>query len=221
MLDGVRWILFDAVGTLIYADPPVAEVYYAAARPFGSRLTVAEVGSRFHPALAAEQGDNSRTSEPNERERWRRIVSRVIDDTPGAGPVIFEQLWQHFARPESWQLYDDVSIALVELNRRGLKLGIASNFDARLIPIVRGHPPLAVCKAVFVSSHVGYTKPDPRFFQAIEAQLGVSPEQIALVGDDELSDVAGATRAGWRAILLDRAGACQNAKAIRSLAELL
>src|SRR4051794_36428646 len=129
LLDDIRWILFDAVGTLIYADPPVAEVYHAAATRFGSRLNVGEIHDRFPRALAAEQQCGLPTSEENERQRWRRIVDRVIDDVPEAGEAIFEQLWRHFAQPESWRLYEDVPAALDMLAQRGYQLGIASNFD--------------------------------------------------------------------------------------------
>ncbi len=221
MLADLRFILFDAVGTLMYADPTVAEVYHAAGQPFGSRLSVAEIQRRFPLALAAEHGASAPTSDANERQRWRRIVRRVMDDVPEAGEAVFEQLWTHFAQPQSWRLFDDVRPALASLARGRFRLGIASNFDARLKTIVRGHPPLASCEFVFVSSEVGYMKPDPRFFRAIEERLGAAPTEIALVGDDEISDVQGATAAGWRAIRLDRVGRCSGAGPIRSLEELL
>ena len=76
----IRCVLFDAVGTLIYPDPPVAEVYHAAAREFGSRLTVHDLGPRFRTALQSEQTGNPAdpaalnrppTSEALERERWQ------------------------------------------------------------------------------------------------------------------------------------------------------
>jgi putative hydrolase of the HAD superfamily len=218
MLDGLRWVLFDAVGTLIYADPPVAEVYHAAGRQFGSRLGVDAIRRRFSTALAAHQRNFLLTSEQTERERWRSIVGKVMVDVPHKRDEIFEKLWRHFAQPQHWRLYDDVANALTVLSRR-FHIGIASNFDARLKQIVSGHPPLAACEAVFVSSEIGYTKQDSRFFQAVEKQLGVAPAEIALVGDDEVSDVQGATAAGWRPIRLDRDGS--SASAIRTLAELL
>ena len=43
----IRWVLFDAVGTLIYADPPVAE---AITRPAGNSargLTIEEIASEL------------------------------------------------------------------------------------------------------------------------------------------------------------------------------
>src|SRR5688572_974561 len=118
MIDGVRWVLFDAVGTLIYAAPPVDEVYQAAGRKFGSRLELSEVRERFRSALADEAepgGGLSRpgTSEFAELARWRRIVAAVFSDVPAeAGGRLFQSLWLHFASPQSWRLFGDVEPTL-------------------------------------------------------------------------------------------------------------
>jgi putative hydrolase of the HAD superfamily len=219
MLDGIHWILFDAVGTLISPDPPVAEVYHSAARRFGSGLSIDEISEQFAVALAANFAINSATSEANERRRWRSIVAQVIQDIPHSIDSVFEQLWHHFAQPEHWRLYDDVATSLADLHRRDYHLGIASNFDGRLKNIVNGHSPLAICDELFVSSEVGHSKPDPRFFRAIETELSCRPDQILLVGDDEVCDVQAATAAGWRAIRIHRGSSSRDT--IRSLVELI
>jgi putative hydrolase of the HAD superfamily len=221
MLDGIRWVLFDAVGTLIHPDPPVANAYHAAGQRFGSRLSINEIHERFAAALAANYSGGGPTSEDHEHVRWRSIVSEVMHDVASAREAIFEHLWEHFAKPQHWRLYDDVPETLSELRRRGFQLGIASNFDNRLRGIVEGHSALKHCAEVFVSSDVGFTKPDPRFFRAIESRLGVDSAQLALVGDDEVSDVQGATSAGWQAVRLDRAAAAPKSATIRALLELM
>ena len=226
MLASVRWVLFDAVGTLLHPDPPVAQVYGEAGRRFGSKLELAEIGRRFRAALAAEMGpadDLSRlpTSEANELARWRRIVAAVFHDLSATDSEgLFQLLWQHFAQPQHWQLYEDVSPAIHRLKDNGLRLGIASNFDARLIEIASAKPALAACERVFISSQVGFVKPDPRFFATVSSQLEVSPSQILLVGDDELADVQGARAAGWQALWLDRRAEFQDDRAIASLETL-
>ncbi len=219
MLNGIEWVLFDAVGTLIYPEPEVATAYHAAGREFGSRLEPAEIRTRFKAALRQSQGECEPTSEARERERWRGIVASVLDDVPKDAEALFERLWEHFAAPQHWRTFDDVAV-LSELAARGFNIGIASNFDGRLKDILAGHPVLAGCTNVFVSSEIGFTKPDVRFFREVEQRLGVGASRIALVGDDELADVAGATAAGWRAVRLDRNCQRTSAGTIRSLGEL-
>lgn len=50
----------------------------------------------------------------------------------------------------------------------------------------------------------GATKPNQEFYQRIERILGVPAEHIVMVGDDYLSDVCGASTAGWRSVWFNR-----------------
>ncbi|MDX1946350.1 MAG: HAD-IA family hydrolase [Pirellulaceae bacterium] len=219
-------VVFDAVGTLLFADPPVTDVYHLAGWQFGSRLERDEIGRRLRAAFAAcEAGEGLNrpaTSEPAERERWQRIVATVFDDVAApAQSRLFRELWNHFAQPENWRLFDDVPLTLAELARRGYRLAIASNFDRRLHAIRAAHAPLAPCERCFVSSELGFSKPDSRFFSAIEQQLGLASNELLLVGDDETNDVRGARAAGWRMLHLRRKGELSSKREIASLAELL
>ena len=58
---------------------------------------------------------------------------------------------------------------------------------------------------VFAQDH-RVAKPDKGIFEVVERQLGVAPAACVLVGDHPLNDVAGAKRAGWRAVWIDREG---------------
>ena len=58
---------------------------------------------------------------------------------------------------------------------------------------------------VFAQDHL-VAKPDKGIFEVVERQLGVQPAACVLVGDHPLNDVAGAKRAGWRAVWIDRGG---------------
>lgn len=220
-------ILFDAVGTLLRPDPSVAGVYARVGREFGSRLAEEELARRFPIALRrhhdfrrATRSDPTATDEEQEWERWRGIVTEVFDDVPHASGGLFFALWEHFARSEHWALYDDVPEALARLAAAGHRLGIASNFDRRLPPICRAHRPLRAIEQVFVSSQVGYQKPDPRFFASVAAALALPPSEILLVGDDWENDHQGALAAGWQAIHLDRGQERAGGTSIGSLAEL-
>ena len=141
MNDQLRAVLFDAVGTLIYPVPHVAEVYAAAGRRHGSRHDVASIQTRFGQALARHD-DHAETNEQRERERWRNIVTEVFDDVTEDVEPLFTELWNHFAEPTHWHLYEDVLPIWSLLHQRNIIVGVASNFDARLELICRGIHPL-------------------------------------------------------------------------------
>lgn len=199
----IRAVLFDAVGTLIYPQPSVAEVYHREAQKLGSKYSENEIAGRFRAAITRHH-QGGQTSEHQERERWRKIVYDVIDDVADTQELLLSELWQHFGAASSWRLFEDVAPTWQDLSRRGYLLGIASNFDSRLRTICRGLPPLTECRHVFVSSEVGFPKPEPKFYRAVEAQLALGPDQILLIGDDHAADVAGPLAAGWQAIWLRR-----------------
>jgi len=208
-----RCIAFDAVGTLIHPVPPPGEVYYGVARKFGSRLGFEEITRRFHEVFdeieladrLAAADDGCATNEAREKERWRGIVSRVIDDiTDPAG--CFAELFAHFSRPESWRCFDDVPEALERLHAAGCRLAIASNFDGRLHSVCDGLEGLRHVDLRIISAEVGCRKPAQGFFEALVCGAGCEAGEVLMVGDDPANDIEGAREAGLAALLINRRG---------------
>lgn len=217
----IRYVLLDAVGTLIHVRPSVADVYWQVGNRHGSQLTVNDIRARFEIALA-RQTDGGAASEVRERERWRTIVSKVLCDLPHAGDLPFQELWERFAQPAQWSLFPDVDLVWRQLKSRGFKVGIASNFDSRLRSIREALPPLHSADCCFISSEVGFPKPHPEFYRRVEQALGVRSSEILLVGDHLTHDVEGARLAGWQAVHLDRNRTAKTAaESISSLVDLL
>lgn len=200
-------LLFDAVGTLIYAEPRPAVIYEAVGRRFGSRLSLDEIESRFRRAFAHEEAIDCAqmqgvTDEARERRRWQSIVATVLDDVAEQNAA-FLILWDHFARSESWRVFDDAVLTIPRLIEQGYTVGVASNFDARLQPIITTLFPMIPAGHVFASSQLGHRKPSREFFAACAARLPGSTS-FALIGDDVDNDFHGAKNAGWSTVFLDR-----------------
>ena len=85
-------------------------------------------------------------------------------------------------------------------------------------------------RSVVVAQDHRVAKPDKVFFEIVERELGVAPSGCVLVGDHPVNDVAGAKRAGWSAVWIDRdgVGGCSEAleehvqpdAVVRTLAEI-
>jgi putative hydrolase of the HAD superfamily len=206
--DLVEGIVLDAVGTLIKPTPSVADAYTEAADRQGVVLDRDDVRRRFQrtfrdDAIRADRGIHS-TDETIERRRWREIVAQVLPEVPDPQRA-FDELWDHFGRPESWRCFPDAAPALRAFHEAGIEVCIGSNFDARLRCVVAGLPELAaMVDGLVVSSEVGYRKPHRAFFEAVSERLDLPPERILSVGDDLENDVRGAIRAGLSAVYLDR-----------------
>lgn len=226
----VRWVVFDAVGTLIYASPKVATAYFEIGVRHGSQLSLKQVAERFRKAFResenrdlAPSGPNSgQTSEATEEERWRQIVADVLPDTDSPD-ACFEELFAHFGLPDSWACFDDVQPTLQLLRERGLDFAIASNFDARLHSVCDGLAPVARISRRIVSSVVGFRKPSRSFYDALLRTIGAGPNEVLMVGDDPENDVLGAESTGIRAVLIDRrenSSPLDGVTSIKSLLEL-
>jgi len=199
-----RAVLFDAVGTLLRAEPSVAQAYAQCGRRHGIELGEAELSARFRVALRRQEGIDAAdpagaTSEARERQRWQMVVADVFAELPDSS-ALFDELWAHFAQPRHWRIDDQLGPLWAELAAAGVTLGIASNFDARLAQVCGGLEPLRSCQRLFISSQLGYRKPHRKFFTAVEQALGMNGAEIVLVGDDLANDVRGAQEAGWQAI---------------------
>ncbi len=200
-------IVFDAVGTLIYARPTVAEAYQAAATRFGWSGSASEIETRFRTSFVSLSGraHDLKTDEALQRLRWRELVGNVFHELSATQvDDIFEALWIHFAQPSSWAIYPDALAAIELCNERNIPWCIGSNFDARLHQVLAGHPELSSCHRVFCSSEVGFDKPAVDFFHTIEQCLGLSSSQLLMIGDDPILDATAAEQAGWIGLHLNR-----------------
>ncbi len=206
----VRCIAFDAVGTLIFAEPSVAAAYASFGQKFGSQATADEITARFSQAFrradeisATWFGELGRTNEEYEREFWQQIVRVVLPDVTDP-EACFEEMFEHFARPESWRCFEDVGPTLLQLQARGYAVLIASNFDARLNRVCDGLAELCAVRDRVISSLVGYRKAHGGFYAAVVAAAACDPREVLMIGDDFENDVQSARKAGLPAMHLRR-----------------
>jgi putative hydrolase of the HAD superfamily len=91
---------------------------------------------------------------------------------------------------------------LVELRRRGLRLGLLSVCSDD-VPAVWADTQLhGLFDAEVFSCDVGLRKPDPRIYALTCDRLGVDAEDAIFVGDGANDELAGAERAGLRSVLI-------------------
>jgi putative hydrolase of the HAD superfamily len=203
----VRAVFFDAVGTLMHPEPSVGVVYGQVGRSLGSRHDDLTLATRFHTAFRRQEDlDRARgwrTDEARELARWRAIVAEVLDDVRDPDEC-FRRLWDHFASPDAWRVEPGADAVLAQLAGRGYRLGMASNFDGRLRRLAAELPELRPLSRLVISSEVGWRKPSPAFYAAVERAAGVNPSEILVVGDDPINDDEGARAAGLAALLVVR-----------------
>jgi len=207
----LKAVFFDAAGTLFDAREPVGHTYARIARQHGLTADDAAVSAGFRrafsstPGLAFGPGRRADEIRRLEREWWYGLVRRSFE---GLGEfdsfdAFFEELFAYFGDPASWAPLPGAHSLLQNLKDTNLKLGIISNFDARLYPILEGLELRPFFDTVTISSEAGYAKPARQIFATALSALEVSGAEAVHIGDSEHMDVRGAQDAGLRAILID------------------
>ena len=198
-----RAVLFDVDFTLARPGPELGPDGY---RSEGERHGLTLDPARYEDARLAALASLQRHPElEHDDELWivftEQIVRGMGGDAEGARACAAE-LVRAWERHEGFTLYDDALPALAALREHGVLIGLISNGSRDLEEFVVHHG-LDVDCAVG-SRAFGRTKPHPEIFRHALAQLGVEPEEAAMIGDSYEDDIEGARALGMKAFLLDR-----------------
>lgn len=189
----IQAVTFDVGGTLIEPWPSVGHVYAAVAQKHGCRITPEVLNQRFRAAWKAKR--NFRHS----RADWAALGRETFRDP--ACEAFFPELYDRFAMPDAWRVFDDVRPALARLKERGLKLAIISNWDERLRPLLQKLDLAHFFDVIVISIEVGACKPAPEIFRQALRLLAVPAASALHVGDSEIEDIQGARSIGMQATI--------------------
>jgi putative hydrolase of the HAD superfamily len=206
----IKTLFFDAAGTLFHLPRGVGWHYADVARRFGCVVEPDTLSTAFRTAWR-EMPARLTTHEPrpdDDRGWWQTLVEKALDLT---GPstkdldrqAYFDALYPEFTQPGIWELFPEVPEVLAELAPK-YRLGIISNFDRRLRPILKNLGVADNFDPIIISSEVGADKPDPWIFQSALTLAQISANEALHIGDEPRSDWQGATEAGLHVFHLDR-----------------
>jgi putative hydrolase of the HAD superfamily len=223
----IRAVLLDAHGTLLELQPPAAALQRLMAERFAVRITEAQARRAiaaeitYYRAHLHEGRDGASVDELRGRcsEVLRQaLATEHVLDAIGAGEFTQTLLAALQFRP-----YPEVAGVLDDLRARGLRLVVASNWDASLAHTLDQLGLLGRLDGVVVSAQAGAPKPDAPVFERALDLAGAAANQALHVGDSLEEDIAGAARAGIRAVLVNRDNrpVPPHVPAVSSLAELL
>lgn len=225
----IEFVYFDVGGTLIAPHPSVGEVYARAGRPHGLEIDAAQLDQSFRRAWPiwthpTQGGPMSAIADADATWRWwRGLVMWVLDDVrfTGEREVVFEACYSAFASPNAWLLYPDTLPTLEAFAARGVRMGVLSNWDHRLTPLLDALNLSQFFEIQIVSALEALEKPDPRIFELAMQRAGLTPDQTMYVGDHAHLDLDPARALGIHAYLVDRAGRFGGPHVIPSLVDLL
>lgn len=205
----VKFVFFDAAFTLIEPKQSVGQTYAGLADRFGVDLDIAEMNSRFGEAFRNAPPLCFPNASPAslkalEYSWWRSLVVQVVDPRQFPTPIIFEnyfeEVFDFYATKMAWRLCAHTLVLLQALQKQKIPMAIVSNFDSRLHAILQQLDIHEFFRKIFISSEVGFAKPDPRIFLHAIENMGVSnPSHVAYLGDDDRLDISPSASLGMQA----------------------
>ena len=211
--DDVRAVFFDAGYTLLCMDPPQETLFLRSCDELDIALDTSRVANAVRRAneLLAPRAP-AREAVPYSPQRvdafwieYHRVVLAGCATDPAAEQHA-EAVYRRFTAALGWRVYDDVRPSLVALRRRGVALGVISNWTGDLEDVLRRIDLHDAFDFVIDSAHFGHEKPHPDIFAEAVRRAAVPAGAAMHVGDSVEHDVEGALRAGLRPVLIDRAG---------------
>jgi putative hydrolase of the HAD superfamily len=130
-----------------------------------------------------------------------------------------------FKQHTNWQLYSDVKPTLEAFRSKGYNLGIISDWNIALGPLLRQLDLTPYFDCMIVSAIARHAKPSPALYDMALERTNAIPDYTIYIGDSYVHDVLGARAVGITPILLDRTATLTKSNVdcllVHSLYELL
>ena len=186
MVEAVVW---DIGNVFAYWEP---EDYYDNLIGPEKRAALFAEADLYEMNLAIDLGANCKETAYAQAEKfpqWADEIRRWHDD------------WaETFRRP-----VEGTAEVMHETKAAGFRNVALSNFGTETLETARGlHPVLRTFDQEIVSGHLGFVKPDPAIYAAVEKATGLDGRALIFT-DDKAENIAAAAERGWKTHLFEGA----------------
>jgi len=207
-------IFFDAVGTLFDVTGGVGFQYSRLALQYGVRVDPNILDQRFREVFKrcpdlAFPGVTPSLLDQVEKAWWRCLVREVFEGIPFPHfDDFFEAVYSFFEKGKGdespWMLFPETRDVLGHLTQLGHPMGIISNFDSRMGPVLVSLGIASFFQTITFSSQEGVAKPSVVIFHRALEKAGCNACDTLFIGDNPSIDGEGANAAGIPFLLIDR-----------------
>jgi len=209
----IKAVFFDLYQTLVGYDPPREEWESQALDSLGIKAPAKAFARAFN--IADEYFYTENAMKPMSKRHTDEVTAiyakhqSIVLKQGGIHPTpdLVRSMLLRFRDAKLKQvLFDDVIPAMSELKSLDLIMGVISNVDKDIKPLMDELGVSPFLTTAVTSQETGYTKPHPEIFLEALRRVELAPESVIFVGDQYQIDVLGSSAVGMKAVLLDRGG---------------
>jgi len=207
----IKAIFFDLYQTLAGYDPPREEIEASILKDNGITIKPEALQVPFSIADAFFHKESARRPfhkmSPDEQQRFFSEYQTRLLKEAGIKPsieLVKDIIVKWHSHRFKLVLFDDALPAIKELGSNSLIMGLISNIERDITPLLEELGLSELLEVVTTSLEAGYAKPSPEIFNAALEKGGVKPEESIFVGDQYEVDILGSNAVGMKGILIDR-----------------
>jgi putative hydrolase of the HAD superfamily len=210
----IRTVFFDAGFTLLYPSPSILGVCQQVCQQLGLHVDI----NRLQEGLPNAEHFRFRQSQPslqtwaNEQsiaDFWFNYYMSLLqpliaeDDEQRLNQLV-RAIIVEFGKHTTWQVYPDVKPTLEAFRAKGYNLGVISDWNIALGPLLRQYDLTPYFDCLVISAVARHAKPSPTLYNMALERANAIPDYTIHIGDSYIHDVLGARGVGITPILLDR-----------------
>ena len=209
-LKKIQLLTFDVHNVLLTVRNGAPSQYARLAREHLNLESVDEnrVRANFIPAFrnlnVSHPGYGVHTS-ISSRQWWTMVVEQAFKDDHLSSTqlrTLSTVIYDEFAKGDMWTKHRQADHVLKELHKRKV-LGVISNFDERLEPLLEEHQLRSYFQFVLTPRNCGWYKPQKEIFKQAASLANLrSNENLCHIGDDVQLDYRSALASNCQALLL-------------------
>ena len=206
-------LIFDLYGTLVdihtEEDDTVWEKTALYFGFYGAHYTPGGLRAAFQAKLRDREARAGQSYECFPDIPFEEVMGDLFRDkgVENAGPLGINaaQLFR-IASIEYLRLYPGTLDALASLRKKGYRLWLLSNAQNIFTAYELRHLGLGEqLDGIYISSNYRCRKPDVRFFRALLEGEGLEADKCLMIGNDRMTDIAGARNAGLATLYMHTA----------------
>lgn len=231
MTSKIKGIFFDFGRTLFDYYPSKAVIWSRIAKRLG--VDISPDDPRIRRGMKNQVNTYVKMGRAYSRlstKEFYLLNSQVLEEMGIKSEGTFNIIHEEFEkRRDHYVIYHDSKDTIEKIYHMGIKIGLLSNVDSIKAktrrPVMRKNEILHFFNTIILSDEVGYVKPQKKIFDLALNAIGIQDgSNVIHVGDNLITDAAGAKNAGLIPILYDPQGfynSDDNLITIKSLSEIL